>query len=87
MHSLSHTFAHHTENWVMILPLVNHDLPENDGVLHKGEEHEEHAGQQPHLQGRHGVAHRDPRPLKFRDNNSHNPREMLNILQNSNNYI
>ena len=46
----------------MILPLVNHDLPENDGVLHKGEEHEEHAGQQPHLQGRHGVAHGDPRP-------------------------
>ena len=46
----------------MMLPLVDHDLPEDDGVLHEGEEHEEHAGQQPHLQRRHCVAHWDPRP-------------------------
>ena len=46
----------------MSLPLVNHDFPEDDCVLHEGEEHEEHAGQQPHLQRRHCVAHRDPRP-------------------------
>ena len=45
-----------------MLPLVDHDLPEDDGVLHEGEEHEEHAGQQPDLQRRHGVAHGDPRP-------------------------
>ena len=45
-----------------LLPLVDHDLPEDDGVLHEGEEHKEHAGQEPHLQRRHCVAHGDPRP-------------------------
>ena len=45
-----------------LLPLVDHNLPEDDGVLHEGEEHKEHAGQQPYLQRRHCVAHGDPRP-------------------------
>ena len=43
-------------------PLVEDDLPEDDGVLHEGEEDEQHAGQQPHLQRRHRVGHRDPGP-------------------------
>ena len=51
-------------------PLVEDDLPEDDGVLHKGEEDEQHAGQQPHLQRGHRVGHRDPGPditkLQFR---------------------
>ena len=51
-------------------PLVEDDLPEDDGVLHEGEEDEQHAGQQPHLQRRHRVGHRDPGPditkLQFR---------------------
>ena len=51
-------------------PLVEDDLPEDDGVLHEGEEDEQHAGQQPHLQRGHRVGHRDPGPditkLQFR---------------------
>ena len=40
-------------------PLVEDDLPEDDGVLHQGEEDEHHAGQQPDLQRCHRVGHRD----------------------------
>ena len=34
-------------------------VPEDDRVLHEGEEDEHHAGQQPDLQRRHRVGHRD----------------------------
>ena len=57
LHSMQRTFFPPD-----LLPLVDHNLPEDDGVLHEGEEHKEHAGQQPHLQRRHCVAHGDPRP-------------------------
>ena len=40
-------------------PLVYDDLPEDHGVLHQREEDEEHAGQQPDLQGCHCVRHGD----------------------------
>ena len=43
-------------------PSVEDDLAEDDGVLHQGEEDQQHAGQQPHLQGRHSVGDRDTRP-------------------------
>ena len=42
-------------------PFVNDNLPEDDGVLHQREEDEEHAGEEPDLQGRHRVGDRDPR--------------------------
>ena len=40
-------------------PFIDDDLPEYDGVLHQREEDEEHAGQQPDLQGCHRVRHGD----------------------------
>ena len=42
-------------------PFVDDNLPEDDGVLHQREEDEEHAGEEPDLQGRHRVGDRDPR--------------------------
>ena len=41
-------------------PLVYDDLPEDHGVLHQREEDEEHAGEEPDLQGRDGVGDGDP---------------------------
>ena len=45
-----------------IIPSVYNYLSEYDGVLEQGEEDEEHAGQQPDLQRRYRVRHRDPGP-------------------------
>lgn len=42
-------------------PFIDDNLPEDDGVLHQWEEHEEHAGEEPDLQGGDGVGDRDPR--------------------------
>ena len=41
-------------------PFVDDNLPEDDGVLHQREEDEEHAGEEPDLQGRDGVGDGDP---------------------------
>ena len=40
-------------------PFIDDDLPEYDGVLYQREEDEEHAGEEPHLQGCHRVRHGD----------------------------
>ena len=41
-------------------PFIDDYLPEDDGVLHQWEEHEEHASEQPDLQGSDRVGDRDP---------------------------
>ena len=55
----------------LLLPFVDDNLPEYDRVLHQGQEDEQHAGQQPHLQRRHCVRHWNPRPEK---------KKLLNII-------
>ena len=47
------------------IPAEDDDFPEDDGVLHEGEEDEEHAGEQPHLQRCHRVRDRDPRTIQM----------------------
>ena len=43
-------------------PFVDDNLSEDNSVLHEGEEDQEHAGQQPHLQRRHRVGDWDSCP-------------------------
>ena len=44
--------------------LVDDDPPEDDGVLHQGEEDQQHAGQQPDLHRGHCIRYRDSRPAQ-----------------------
>ena len=48
-------FFHFLQN-----PVVLNTLPQNDGILHQGEEDQHHAGQQPDLHGSDGVRDRYP---------------------------
>ena len=41
-------------------PFIDDNLPEDDGVLHQWEEDQEHAGQEPDLQGSDRVGYGDP---------------------------
>ncbi len=44
------------------VPAEEDNLSEDDRILHECEKDQQHASQQPHLQGRHRVRHRYPRP-------------------------